>query len=222
MCMESMGMRCSGGSRTTPRCLLLGRRMVSCREVRGSLHRGVQYRRHSIEEWSGRHPKDTGRRSLGRDEGYVAGDDGRKVGVVIVDHGSKRAAANDMLDGVVEMYRDIVMSADYAGGHEDDGRIVCVTKAHMELCAPSILDAVRTCVEKHGANVVIVAPFFLSRGRHIQEDIPRLVREAEVEISQEGNALVECIVAEPLGLDAGVVNVMKKRVDEALSSVISS
>lgn len=138
-----------------------------------------------------------------------AGDvSGRRVGVVVVDHGSKRAAANDMLDGVVEMYQNMI----------EEGDVVCVTKAHMELASPSIRDAVKVCVCEHGADVVVVAPFFLSRGRHIQEDIPRLVREAEAEMC--GEKSVQCIVAEPLGLDAGVVAVMKKRVDDALQSSV--
>lgn len=131
---------------------------------------------------------------------------GRRVGVVIVDHGSKRHAANDMLDGVVELYQGMVA--------EEDGGVVCVTKAHMELALPSIMDAVKECVWEHGVDLVVVAPFFLSRGRHIQEDIPRLVREAEVEVCKTG--VVECIVAEPLGVDAGVVAVMKARVEDAL------
>lgn len=130
---------------------------------------------------------------------------GRKVGVVVVDHGSKRAAANDMLDGVVELYERMV----------EDEYVVCVTKAHMELASPSILDAVKLCVGEYGAELVVVAPFFLSRGRHIQEDIPRLVRQAELEVCR--TSFVECIVAEPLGLDAEVVAVMKKRVDGALA-----
>lgn len=134
--------------------------------------------------------------------------DGRRVGVVIVDHGSKRAAANEMLDGVVGMYRDMM----------EGGEVVCVTKAHMELASPSILEAVKTCVYEHAVDLVVVAPFFLSRGRHIQEDIPNLVREAVEEVRRDGRTRIECIVAEPLGLDAGVVAVMKKRVDDALAN----
>lgn len=136
-----------------------------------------------------------------------------KVGVVIVDHGSKKSAANDMLDGVVDVYKHLLTEVDST---QVDGRVVCVTKAHMEIARPSILDSVRMCVEEYGVDKVVVAPYFLSRGRHIQEDIPRLVQEAEECIVQESGRSVRCIVAEPLGVDVGVIQVMKKRVEEAL------
>lgn len=47
--------------------------------------------------------------------------------------------------------------------------------AHMELAAPSIETAYQRCIEQ-GANHIIVHPFFLSQGRHVQEDVPHLVR----------------------------------------------
>lgn len=49
------------------------------------------------------------------------------------------------------------------------------------------------CVAQ-GVQTVVIAPYFLSRGRHIQEDIPQLVREA-----QEKHTGVSCIVADPIG-----------------------
>jgi sirohydrochlorin ferrochelatase len=41
---------------------------------------------------------------------------------------------------------------------------------------------------------VVVAPYFLSKGRHIQEDIPQLVREAQAKYPN-----VKCIISEPIG-----------------------
>ena len=137
-----------------------------------------------------------------------------KVGVVIVDHGSKKSAANDMLDGVVDVYKQLLTEV---GAIQGDGRVVCVTKAHMEIARPSILDSVKMCVEEYGVDRVVVAPYFLSRGRHIQEDIPQLVQQAEEYIVRESGRSVRCIVAEPLGVDVGVIQVMKKRVEEALA-----
>lgn len=132
----------------------------------------------------------------------------RRTGVVVVDHGSKRALANDMLDEVVNLYKSLVEE----GGEE----IVAVQKAHMEIARPSILDAVRVCVEEHGAEDIVVAPYFLSKGRHIQEDIPSLVKEAEAIVREESGVDVVCVVAEPLGVDRDVVEVVKRRVDSCL------
>lgn len=41
---------------------------------------------------------------------------------------------------------------------------------------------------------MVVAPYFLSRGRHIQEDIPALVKDA-----QQKYPGVECVIADPIG-----------------------
>lgn len=41
---------------------------------------------------------------------------------------------------------------------------------------------------------MVVAPYFLSRGRHIQEDIPALVAEAQQQFPG-----VTCQIAEPIG-----------------------
>lgn len=123
-----------------------------------------------------------------------------KHAVVIVDHGSKRRAANDALDDVVRLYKTV----------RDD---CYVTKAHMELASPSILDAVRECKDVAGVDTVIVAPYFLSNGRHVQEDIPTLVAAAEAEVG------VRCVIAGHLGLDDGLVRVLMDRVDAAADSL---
>jgi sirohydrochlorin ferrochelatase len=121
----------------------------------------------------------------------------KNVGVVIVDHGSRKSAANDMLDDVVDMYKACSASECF------------VTKAHMELARPSIMDAVKECRDTAGAEMVIVAPYFLSNGRHVQEDIPILVQEAERELG------VKCVVAGHLGVDPGLIQVVINRVDSA-------
>lgn len=63
----------------------------------------------------------------------------------------------------------------------------------MELARPSIADAVGKCAAA-GARKVVVAPYFLSRGRHIKEDIPALVASAQADYPG-----VQCILADPIG-----------------------
>ena len=65
--------------------------------------------------------------------------------------------------------------------------------AHMEIAKPSIADAIEQC-SAAGYKRVVVAPYFLSSGRHIQQDIPALVAEA-----LEAHPDVECSVADPIG-----------------------
>lgn len=120
-----------------------------------------------------------------------------KLGIVVVDHGSRKVESNLVLESVVELMK------------ERTGRRN-VQAAHMEIATPTILDAVNACV-KDGAETVVVTPYFLSRGRHIAEDIPRLVEEVQSELPH-----VKCIIAKPLGLDAGLIDIMDRRVNEAL------
>ena len=120
-----------------------------------------------------------------------------KTGIVIVDHGSKRDAANRMLEVVVEMAR--------ARGVYD-----VIEVAHMELAEPTIAQAFARCVEQ-GAQRVIVHPYFLSPGRHSQSDIPRMAREAAARFPR-----VQVAVTEPLGLDERLIDVTLTRITEAI------
>ncbi|PNW83959.1 hypothetical protein CHLRE_04g214100v5 [Chlamydomonas reinhardtii] len=120
-----------------------------------------------------------------------------KVGVVIVDHGSRKRASNDMLHEFGALYGQLT-------GHD------LVEVAHMEIAEPTIAQAVGRCAER-GASTVVIAPYFLSRGRHIQEDIPALVREAQAE-----HPGLKCIIADPIGIDPLMVQLISNRVASAL------
>ena len=85
--------------------------------------------------------------------------------ILLIDHGSVRAEANDMLDAVAALVRSIAGSG------------VIVHAAHMELAKPSIAAGFRRCVED-GATEVVAFPYMLSPGKHSTRDIPRLVAEA--------------------------------------------
>ncbi|KAF5830323.1 hypothetical protein DUNSADRAFT_14754 [Dunaliella salina] len=119
------------------------------------------------------------------------------IGVVIVDHGSRKKDSNDMLVEFVQLYKQTTGS-----------RIV--EPAHMEIAEPSIGQAVGECV-KAGANKVVVAPYFLSRGRHIQEDIPALVSEA-----REKYPGIQCVVADPIGIDPLMAQLINNRVKKVV------
>ena len=85
--------------------------------------------------------------------------------LLLVDHGSRRAAANDNLEAIAELARERL------------GEDAIVRFAHMELAEPTIARAFDECVAA-GADEVVVFPWFLASGRHAREDIPRLVAEA--------------------------------------------
>ncbi|MFM7224334.1 MAG: CbiX/SirB N-terminal domain-containing protein [Actinomycetota bacterium] len=118
--------------------------------------------------------------------------------VVIVDHGSRRAESNAFHERFV---------ADWQSGHD----FPIVEPAHMEMAEPSISVAVDACIEQ-GATHVIIAPFFLWPGRHMERDIPELVAEAA-----ERHADVSFTVAEPLGPHPLLGDIVAARVEAARS-----
>ena len=83
-------------------------------------------------------------------------------GILIVDHGSVRREANEMLVCMANLLQTMV------------GPDVVVRHAHMELADPDIASGFTECV-RAGATDVTVFPYMLSPGRHSTTDIPRLV-----------------------------------------------
>lgn len=118
--------------------------------------------------------------------------------ILLIDHGSRRAEANAMLDEVAARVR----------ARMGDAAIVEI--AHMEIAEPTIARGFARCVER-GASVVVAHPFMLSPGRHVQEDLPRMVAEAAAQ--HDG---VDFVLASPLGTHDGVIDAVVARCDEAL------
>jgi sirohydrochlorin ferrochelatase len=84
--------------------------------------------------------------------------------ILLVDHGSVRKAANEMLEHMGALVQRL------AGDH------VIVRVAHMELAEPTIAQGFESCVQS-GAAEVVVFPYMLSPGKHSTRDIPRLIAE---------------------------------------------
>ncbi|GJP42760.1 hypothetical protein CLOM_g2295 [Closterium sp. NIES-68] len=124
-----------------------------------------------------------------------------EVGVVVVDHGSRREESNRQLDLFVEVFQ------------EETGYAI-VEPAHMEIAEPSIAAAFTRCVRR-GARGVIVCPYFLSPGRHWQRDIPALAAEAA---AQHGSQ-VPFIVTAPIGVHPLVAQVLQQRISHCLQRV---
>ncbi|MEQ8211079.1 MAG: CbiX/SirB N-terminal domain-containing protein [Lacipirellulaceae bacterium] len=126
--------------------------------------------------------------------------DADTTGIILVDHGSRRAESNELLLEVVAAY-----------DNSSDWRIV--EPAHMELAEPSIETAFGRCLER-GAERVVVFPYFLSPGRHWNSDIPRLAGEAS---QKHGN--IPYVVTAPLGLHELMMQVISDRIDHCLQRV---
>jgi sirohydrochlorin ferrochelatase len=92
-------------------------------------------------------------------------------GILIVDHGSRKREANDMLRCMANLIQAMA------------GSDVVVRYAHMEIADPNIAAGFASCVQG-GASDVTVFPYMLSPGRHSTSDIPRMVAEAALVFPQ--------------------------------------
>ena len=118
-----------------------------------------------------------------------------KNGIIIVDHGSRRAESNEMLEEVARLF-----AQRFAELYD------IVEPAHMELAEPSIGTAYAKCVER-GATRLVVCPFFLGPGKHWTSDIPRITADAAKAFPQ-----TEYHVTMPLGIDELILELLAKRV----------
>ncbi len=113
--------------------------------------------------------------------------------IIIVDHGSRRRASNEMLHTAAERF---AAQSQYS----------IVEAAHMELAEPTIAQAFAKCVER-GATEIIVFPYFLSPGRHWTEDIPSLVKAAASDYPN-----IRWLVTAPFGLHPGMLDIINDRI----------
>ncbi len=123
----------------------------------------------------------------------------KDLGVIIVDHGSRRAESNAALLSVVAMFRE-------------DSPYEKVEPAHMELAEPSIETAFDRLIQA-GAKFVVVHPYFLLPGRHWAHDIPALAAAAA------DKHHVGYFVTAPLGIHPLMSRIMHDRIEHCLRHV---
>jgi len=116
--------------------------------------------------------------------------------VLVVDHGSRVAEANALLDAVVARVRERLPDR-------------LVRPAHLELAAPAIPDAIDAAVAD-GAAEIVIAPWLLGPGAHATRDLRRIAEEGE---RRHPGVRIAC--AEPLGLDERLVEVLLARIASA-------
>jgi len=130
-----------------------------------------------------------------------------RLGILLIDHGSKRPASNAHIHNVAKMYEARLNQKNIQAYFQNDdnannkvgesdataaggtGRssttITIVRAAHMELNEPSILTSLRQLLTMDKVDRVVCVPYFLSPGRHATEDVPRLIDEARVILREE-------------------------------------
>ena len=102
--------------------------------------------------------------------------------LLLIAHGSRRKQSND----------EVVMLADKLRQNCSQ-QYGIIHAGFLELSETLIPDGIRTCVDD-GASEIIVLPYFLNSGRHVVEDIPRIVEQTRPQYPD-----VEIKIAQHLG-----------------------
>ena len=139
------------------------------------------------------------------------------LGILLIDHGSKRKASNDHLHSIAEQYHSSLASV------QNSNNIV-VKAAHMEIAEPSILTTLRNLIVEEKVTKVVCVPYFLSPGKHATIDVPNLIAEAIEILGDEqmldyDGGVVEITSSKALGTNVesmlGVVDALvERRLDE--------
>lgn len=119
------------------------------------------------------------------------------TGIVIFAHGSTIPAANNAVRAVSE-----------AAAHS--GNFDCVEAAFLEPHHPDLDEVVGRLVEK-GISRIVVVPYFLTMGLHLQRDLPAIVKRLS-HVHPE----VEIHVAPPLDGHPALAGIVVDRARQAL------
>jgi sirohydrochlorin ferrochelatase len=119
--------------------------------------------------------------------------------IVIFAHGSSIESANESVRQIVDIVRR-------------DGCFDLVEPAFLEQGRPDLAGAVAAAVAK-GATRVVVVPYFLTLGLHLQRDLPKIVQD--LSRIHEG---VEIHVTPPLDGHPALGEILQERAREALAT----
>ncbi len=121
----------------------------------------------------------------------------------MVGHGSKLSGSSDALNLVLV-------------GLQKKEPATFFQAAFLEIRPPSIPEAIELCVNQ-GADEVIVIPYFVQAGKHVVQDIPKIVSEAKIKYPDRHIYLTDY-----LSFDERIISIVEDRIyraREALKAV---
>ncbi|HUA21665.1 MAG TPA: CbiX/SirB N-terminal domain-containing protein [Bryobacteraceae bacterium] len=119
------------------------------------------------------------------------------TGFIVFAHGSRVESANQAV-------RDVAAQMADSGQH-------IVEAAFLELGQPDLAGAAGLLVGR-GARRIVVIPYFLTLGTHMQRDLPRLVRAAA-----DAHGGIEMEITSPLDGHPALLQALLDRASEALN-----
>lgn len=131
-------------------------------------------------------------------DGKINEEDGdMKTAILLMVHGSRIAEANEESLRIADMIKEMT-------GYE------IVEVAYRELHEPNIQQGVDSCVAK-GAERVLMMPYFLSMGAHVQKDLPE-----ELEAAQNRYPFLDLEMGQHLGVHPKLAEVQIERIRETM------
>ncbi len=107
--------------------------------------------------------------------------------ILLVSHGSQSPKTKAEISSLVNQLRQRSLAA-------------IVDYAFLEIEKPSIPDGIENCIKK-GAKQIVILLNFLNSGKHVDEDIPRIVQEAKMKYAQ-----VQISITKPITQQEGIID----------------
>ena len=123
----------------------------------------------------------------------------KKTAILLMAHGSRIAEANDAAREIAKMVKEI-------SGYE------IVEVSFRELHLPNIQQGIDACVA-HGVQRILLIPYFLFIGAHVQHDLPE-----ELEEAMQRHPGVEMVMGPHLGVHRKLAEVVVERIAEGLTA----
>lgn len=119
-----------------------------------------------------------------------------KKALLFLGHGSRAKEANEAMYRVIDLVRE---ATDFD----------IVEAGFLDLNPPLVAEAMEVCARK-GAGRVLVMPYFLHLGMHVQRDLPRVIAELREQYPQ-----VEIVLGRHIGFHPKLAEIFIERVQEA-------
>ena len=114
--------------------------------------------------------------------------------VLLVSHGSRSSKTKEEVGALVEVLKKC-------------GKADIFELAFLELELPSMPEGIDICAAR-GAVRIVVLLTFLNSGRHVNTDIPQIVREAQVKYPQ-----ISFSITTPVGQHPGIADLFTDLID---------
>lgn len=122
-----------------------------------------------------------------------------KTAILLMAHGSRIAEANDAVREIAALVKEI-------------SAYPIVEVSFREMHLPSIQQGIDSCVAQ-GAERILLLPYFLFVGAHVQEDLPE-----EMAMARERYPNVEFAMGSHLGVHRKLAEIVSERIGQGLAA----